>query len=888
MGKKDDAAGRVSYEILWDIVNDARDFISMTTGDGNVLYVNDAGKKMIGMDPEEDISQKSVWSIYPERIRELVRVEALPFARQNGSWSGETAILSSDGREIPVSQVIRAHKKEGDEVAYYSTIIRDISKRKNIEKALQASENKFFSAFHSGPTMKLMVRHSDERVIDINNSYLAAIGYNREILIGRKLSETSICGEGGELDAILELVAQDMPQGGREISYIALGGERRTGLFSAETVEVDGQAVILIEGTDISDRKKAEEDLRKSESEFIKVYQSSPEAIIINRMSDGAFIEVNESALELSRYRREEVIGRTPVDLQVFARYRDYLRMLTMLRHNQPVRKLEFDFLTKYGDIRNGILSAEIIDFGGEPCLITSIVDNTDRKRAERALDRERERLAVTLGSIGDGVITTNMFGEVALVNRVAEKLTGWTQEEAYGKPLQEVFTIINEMTREPCENPVEKVLESGEMVELANHTVLIARDGAERVIADSGAPIRDREGSIIGVVLVFRDITEKQRIDGELRKMQQIESLGVLAGGIAHDFNNILTAILGNINLGRLHTKPGEKLHEILMEAEKSAEQARELTRQLLTLAKGGKPIRRRGRLDDLIRDTAKFALRGSNIVPEFEFQDELYQAEFDEAQMGQVIHNIVMNARQAMEKGGVIRIAASNLNGDSVKTPPLGKGDFIRITVEDSGVGIPEGRLPHIFDPYFTTKPDGTGLGLTTTFSIIRNHDGYIHVESMPNVGSRFSVYLPAATAGPKNLLSERKAPVPGRGRVLLMDDEELVRNVATRMMVHLGYKVTCVRNGEEAVEEFERAHKGKDPYDIVVLDLTVPGGMGGLEAIGAIRAIIPDVRAIVSSGYSDDPVMAEYKKYGFDEVVIKPYKIEELSDALHRANG
>jgi signal transduction histidine kinase/CheY-like chemotaxis protein len=425
-------------------------------------------------------------------------------------------------------------------------------------------------------------------------------------------------------------------------------------------------------------------------------------------------------------------------------------------------------------------------------------------------------------------------------------------------------------------------------MVELANHTVLIARDGAERVIADSGAPIRDREGSIIGVVLVFRDITEKQRIDGELRKMQQIESLGVLAGGIAHDFNNILTAILGNINLGRLHTKPGEKLHEILMEAEKSAEQARELTRQLLTLAKGGKPIRRRGRLDDLIRDTAKFALRGSNIVPEFEFQDELYQAEFDEAQMGQVIHNIVMNARQAMEKGGVIRIAASNLNGDSVKTPPLGKGDFIRITVEDSGVGIPEGRLPHIFDPYFTTKPDGSGLGLTTTFSIIRNHDGYIHVESMPNVGSRFSVYLPAATAGPKNLISVRKAPVPGRGRVLLMDDEELVRNVATRMMVHLGYKVTCVRNGEEAVEEFERAHKGKDPYDIVVLDLTVPGGMGGLEAIGAIRAIIPDVRAIVSSGYSDDPVMAEYKKYGFDEVVIKPYKIEELSDALHRANG
>ena len=857
MKNEKDLTGPISNKMLWDIVNEARDLISVATGDGKVLFINETGRKMLGIDPGTDVKTVPPWSIYPERIRELLRNEALPFAVRHGSWSGETAVIGSDGAEIPVSQVIRAHGKDGETVEYYSTIIRDISKRKNIEKALEFSERKFFSAFHSGPTMKCMVRRSDEKIIDINSSFLSAIGHTREEVLNTAVSSFPICDDDREREAFVTMIRSDPPSENCEISFIAVGGERRTGLFSAQTVDVDGQSVILVEGIDISDRKKAEQALRRSESKFIKVYQSSPEAITINRLSDGAYIEVNESALELSRYRRDRLVN-----------------------------KLEFDFKTKYGDIRNGIVSAEIIDFGGEPCVITSVVDITERKRAERALDRERERLAVTLRSIGDGVITTNVFGEVVLINKIAEELTGWTQEEAYGKPLQEIFIIINEITREPCENPVAKVLESGAVVGLANHTALIARDGTERVIADSGAPIKDREGSIIGVVLVFRDITEKQRIDAELRKMQQIESLGVLAGGIAHDFNNILTAVLGNINLGRLYTRPGEKLHEILLEAEKSAQQARELTRQLLTLSKGGKPVKRTGSLTALIRDTANFALRGSNIVPEFEIQEDLYQAEFDEAQMGQVVNNIVINARQAMPKGGVLRITATNVDGSTVKTPPIGRGTFIRITVEDTGVGIPESHLPHIFDPYFTTKPNGNGLGLTTTFSIIRNHDGYIHVNSTPGKGSVFSIYLPAASVKEEGTIRETGRLVSGEGKVLFMDDEELVRKIASRMMRHLGYDVTCVRNGEEAVNEFARALEKGMRYDLVILDLTVPGGMGGVEAIEKIREMYPGVRAIVSSGYSDDPVMAEYKKYGFDEVAVKPYKIEELSEALHRA--
>ncbi len=886
MRTKTDGINEIPYGMLWDIVNEARDFISVATGDGRVLFLNEEGRKMIGIDAEADVTDVPIRRVYPERIWDLLQREALPTARKYGSWSGETAILKSDGTEVPVSQVIRAHRKEGGIIEYYSTILRDISKRKNIERALQSSERKFFRAFHSSPTMKLMVRPGDEMVLDINASYLGTIGFARDDVVGKTIGDSTAWGRGKEREAFMEMVRAGGAVENHEYSFTAVGGEKRTGLFSAETVELDGENILLLEGIDITDRKKIEEALRLSESKFIRVFQSSPEAITISRLSDGAYIEVNESALELSRHRRDEAIGRNPVDLQIFARYRDYLRMLTMLRRNRLVKKLEFDFRTKYGDIRNGIVSAEIIDFGGEPCVITSVVDITDRKRAERALDRERERLAVTLRSIGDGVVTTNMDGEVVLINRVAEELTGWPQAEAYGKPLQEVFTIINDMTRLPCENPVEKVLESGGIVGLANHTALIARDGTERIIADSGAPIRDREGTIIGVVLVFRDITGKQRMEEDLRKMQQIESLGVLAGGIAHDFNNILTAILGNINLGRLYSRPGEKMHEILLEAETSALQARDLTRQLLTFSKGGKPLRRAGSLEKLLRDTANFALRGSNIIPEFDIEEGLWQSEFDEAQMGQVLNNLVINGRQAMQRGGVIKISACNVEGASVSMPALGHGRFVRITVADSGEGIPERHLPHIYDPYFTTKTNGTGLGLTTTFSIIRNHDGYIHAESTPGVGTVFSVYMPAVLAPAAGNASERGRAVSGEGRILVMDDEELVRTVASKMIRHLGYEVTSVPNGEEAVMEFARALEAGQAYDAVMLDLTVPGGLGGAETIGKIRDMAPEVRAIVSSGYSNDPIMAEYKNYGFDEVAVKPYKIEELSEVLYRA--
>lgn len=370
----------------------------------------------------------------------------------------------------------------------------------------------------------------------------------------------------------------------------------------------------------------------------------------------------------------------------------------------------------------------------------------TRRIEAEQSLAAEKERLAVTLRSIGDGIITTDMGGKIVLINKIAEKLTGWIQEEAIGRPLREVFHIINEKTRLPCENPVEKVLETGGIVGLANHTALIARDGTERMLADSGAPIRDKEGKIIGVVLVFRDITEQKKMEEELLKASKLDSVGLLAGGIAHDFNNILTAILGNISLAKMD-KNLDEIFERITQAEKACLRVRDLTQQLLTFSKGGAPVKRVASIAELIRDSAIFALRGSNVRCDFSMPADLWPVEVDEGQISQVINNLVINAQQAMPAGGGIQVRCENIRVERGLALPLEKGEYVKISIEDHGVGIPKEYLQKIFDPYFTTKQKGSGLGLTTSYSIIKNHDGIITVESEVGVGTTFGVYLPVS---------------------------------------------------------------------------------------------------------------------------------------------
>jgi CheY-like chemotaxis protein len=373
--------------------------------------------------------------------------------------------------------------------------------------------------------------------------------------------------------------------------------------------------------------------------------------------------------------------------------------------------------------------------------------------------------------------------------------------------------------------------------------------------------------------------------LEEELLKAQKLESLGVLAGGIAHDFNNILTAVMGNISLARMRTVPGDKLDKWLGDAEKATERAKDLTQQLLTFSKGGAPVKRIIAVERAIRDSASFALRGTAVKSLFRCAADLWPVEADEGQMVQVFNNLFINAGQAMSGAGILTIAAANVPVAAQDSLLLTAGNYVKITVADQGTGIPAEHLRRIFDPYFTTKEHGSGLGLAVTYSVIKNHGGHIQVASECGVGTTFTVFLPASDKTVDASAPAAEVRLAGKGRVLLMDDEDIVIVVGSEMLTELGYEVTIARDGASAVALFAEARGAGKPFARVVLDLTIPGGMGGKEAIGLIRELDPTVWAIVSSGYSNDPVMAEFLGYGFNAVVSKPYKVDELGQALQR---
>jgi CheY-like chemotaxis protein len=380
-------------------------------------------------------------------------------------------------------------------------------------------------------------------------------------------------------------------------------------------------------------------------------------------------------------------------------------------------------------------------------------------------------------------------------------------------------------------------------------------------------------------------DITERKRMEQELGNIQRLQSLGVLAGGIAHDFNNILTAIMTNLSMARFYGALDDEVSQMLADAEKASLRAKGLTEQLLTFAKGGDPIKRTMRLSTFLKDSVLFALSGSNARCEFSMPEEPWMIDADEGQLSQVFQNLVINADQAMPEGGVIRIHVENVHVGDEESVRVKGGRYVKVSVTDQGNGMPEEQLSKIFDPFFTTKERARGLGLTIAFSVVNRHGGHIEVVSELGEGTVFHIYLPATEilAEPKGIAKEEL--VGGEGRVLVIDDEEVVRRSAGEVLKRLGYEVGLAKDGAEGIRVYEEAMEGERPFDVVIMDLTIPGELGGKKAVEKLRDLHPSARVIVSSGYSDDPVMSKFKEYGFDGVLVKPYKVEDLAAVIHR---
>ena len=394
---------------------------------------------------------------------------------------------------------------------------------------------------------------------------------------------------------------------------------------------------------------------------------------------------------------------------------------------------------------------------------------------------------------------------------------------------------------------------------------------------------VRDGLGQPQFVVGMVEDVSVRRQLEEERGKAGKLESIGILAGGIAHDFNNILTAILGNISLARRAAEADSVACRRLEAAERATLRARGLTHQLLSYAKGGAPLIRTTSVAELIKDVTTFPLSGSNSRCEYDIPADIWAVAIDEGQMSQVLQNIVNNAQQAMPDGGVIHVAGENVVVGRDAALPVEPGRYVRISIRDHGCGIAPAHLDQIFDPYFTTKETGSGLGLATSFSIVKNHQGHIAVESEEGRGSEFSIYLPVTTGESTVRPEVARTLVAGSGRILLMDDEEFIRGFAVETLREAGYEVEVAADGTEALALYKQARAAGQPFDAVILDLTIPGGMGGRETMEQLLLIDPAVRAIVSSGYAKDAIMANYQQYGFADVVPKPYKIEELTGTL-----
>ncbi len=763
----------------------------------------------------------------------------------------------------------------------------------NIE--LHQSENRFRGIFEQA-AVGVAIVGIDGKWLRVNNKLCEIVSYPKEELLNLTFQDIT---HPEDLDSDLEFYKKAL-EGiistyTLEKRYIKKTGGNVWINLTVSLVRDEKKSPIFFIAVidDISSRKIAENARKESEKQYRGLLMNLQVGIVVHA-PDTRILISNAAASQILGLSENQILGKEAIDPEwkflrddgsimpveeypvnmVIRTGQPLTRYIVGIRKNQT-QQIAWVLVSAYPSFfENNELQQVVVTF----------IDISELKQAEAALLAEKERLAVTLRSIGDGVITTDTDGRITLMNKVAEELTGWMLKDAVGKPLDEVFRIINKKTRIACENPAHKVITTGNSIELENHTVLVSRYGDERIIADSGAPILDKNSKIIGVVLVFRDMTEKQKIEDALQNALKLESLNILAGGIAHDFNNLLGGIFGFIDMALEYANDGdlENIKTSITDSMTVFERAKDLTQQLLTFAKGGDPVRKIGDIGKLVRDSFQFALTGSNVSISFDIPDCPFICDFDKNQMGQVIDNMAINARQAMPLGGKLEVVLS-------KVPPhkapalLPRVNYVRISITDNGPGISRENLQHIFDPFFTTKKQGTGLGLATCYSIIKRHDGIIEVETEESKGTNFHIYLPEASGQAEIAETGTKTAYKGSGRILVMDDQESIIKVTSSMLSRLGYSVVSASNGDEAVELVRQAHNENQSFVAAILDLTIPGGRGGKDSVDEILDIDPSIKLVAASGYSGDSIMSNPSAFGFSACLIKPFRVSELTKVL-----
>jgi PAS domain S-box-containing protein len=504
---------------------------------------------------------------------------------------------------------------------------------------------------------------------------------------------------------------------------------------------------------------------------------------------------------------------------------------------------------------------------------VAAIAIENQRSKSEGMILRKLlENIIDSMPSVLIGVDSKTRINQW---NLQAEKQTGISRTSALGQPLETVYPPMASSLID-----LHEAIQSQKLTVNLKKTRHLASEDMYENITIYPLQASGMEGAVIRI----DDITERVRLEETMIQNDKMSSIGVLAGGIAHDFNNLLVGILGSLNLSSALIEEDHKAYSLIKKAEKASRRAKDLTSQLLTFSKGGDPLRKSSALGSVLTESSMFVLTGSNITCEFTLPPDLLRVDVDENQISQVVQNLIINAKQAMPDGGVIEVTCSNIDRKEHHLPQILKGDkYVQVTVKDHGHGVPEEKLGKIFDPYFSTKEEGSGLGLAVCHSIIAKHEGWIAAKSEEGKGTSFSFYLPATENTGAEKVTVSAPPTKGSGKILIMDDEKIVCEVASDMLTYLGYEVVIAFSGEEAIKIYTDLLKTESPVDVIIMDLTIPDGMGGKEAIQKILAIHSEAKVIVSSGYSNDPVIANHRKYGFAAALKKPFEISEISEIV-----
>lgn len=843
------------------------------------VYVNRQAEAISGIPVNSYLGKTNRELGMPEEIVELWE-DAVNRAFDTGEIVKIRFALPTDvGTKYFESRIVPEEGADGA-VETVLNIARDITEAVLADQQLMKSEERYRTIIENMQDVYYRT-DAEGRLIMISPSGATILGYdNVEQILGRDIRNTFYY-DPEERDAFIKNLRIKGELSGYELTLKHRNGTPLPVATSSHLLFAPDGTFMGVEGVyrNIIQFRKAMDQLKASEDKFARAFNHAPVLMTISGIEDGRYLEVNDRFCEVSGFSRQEALGRTSLEVGWLS-VAERERMIAAFKRDGQVSGMEMTLTAKNGTPVYCLYSAELITAEGEDQLLSIALDITERKRSEEKIRQQAQFLELA----HDNIIVRDKDDRIIYWNRGAEECYGWKREEAQGQVIHSLFKTCFPIPLEEIQRLlIQNGMWQGELIHAR-------RDGTQITVSSRWSRICNDLDGTIAVLEINRDVSDRMLLQQEQEKNQRLESLGVLAGGIAHDFNNILTTILGNISLTRILVGDEHKAAQRLADSERAVTRARELTQQLLTFARGGEPVKRVVDTLKLIGEAVGFALQGANVKGVIEAESELYPVNADEGQLNQVFNNLLINAKQAMPAGGTVIVTAKNLNVHSEDRLPLASGIYVQIDIADQGDGIPPDQLGKIFDPYFTTKANGTGLGLSTVYSIIKRHGGHISVTSEYGHGTVFRLFLPAVEEAhaPQETNQTPQGLLSGTGRILLMDDEQFIRDVVRSMLEEGGYQVVECEHGAEAAEQYRLALEQGARFDAVILDLTVPGGMGGREAAALIRTLDPKAVLIVSSGYSNDPVMADFGRYGFSGAAVKPYTFEALMTELSHAMG